>query len=317
MRSARRRRRRGIFSRLAFAAFLVAAIEMTVKIHASHPLEHTDMPQPMNAGTPINRVKLAQQQARPAYGTYVQGDGADSVEIAAMGGLDFVILDGQHGLSGFDATIAQLRAADASSITPIVRVGSADPTLAMRYLDAGAMGILVPDIGTRAQAEVMAQAVRYATPSTKGRRGACATARAALRTGLDWGSFVQWSNENVLLWLLIESQQGLRNFDEIVTVPGVDAYLVGAFDLGHEMGVIDDPTDRTVDDLLLDVARRSKSRGVPVVRNVRWNNADGLDLEVRKWVDAGAYALTVGADRRLLRDLYASKLTAIQGVLTS
>lgn len=264
---------------------------------------------------PVNRVKLAQQNGRPAYGTYVQGGDADAVELAAAGGLDFVILDGQHGLGGFEATVMQIRAADASSITPIVRIADADASLAMRFLDAGAMGIVVPDVATEAQAETMARAVRYASGTNGGRRGACATSRAALRTGLGWESFVRWSNENVMLWLIIESRQGLSNFDHIVRVPGVDAYLTGAFDLAHEVGLADAPNDRSVDALLLDMAQKSRAHGVPIVRNVRWSNADGLQSEMRTWIDHGAYAFTVGADRRLLRDLYASRLAAINEVL--
>jgi len=264
---------------------------------------------------PVNRIKAAQAAGHPAFGVYVQDGSADNVELAAAGGLDYVILDGQHGLGGFDATLAQIRAAEASGVTPLVRIAADEPTLAMRYLDAGALGIVVPDIAMASQAAAMASAVRFKLGANGGTRGACPSTRAALRSGLDWGSFVRWSNENVLLWLIVETQRGLDNFDEIVAVPGVDAYLMGTFDLSHELGVFGERSNPAVNERFLAMARKARARGVPLVRSIRSSTHEGLRSEVQEWLELGACAFGVGADRPLLRDAYASRVEAMQRAL--
>ena len=91
-----------------------------------------------------NRLKEARAQGREVTGVYVQSTSEDSVEIAAIAGYDYVILDSQHGASGFDALVRQILAAEAAGITPLVRVPSHEPTHIMRLLDVGAMGIIVP-----------------------------------------------------------------------------------------------------------------------------------------------------------------------------
>ena len=118
----------------------------------------------------VNKVRLAQQQGRIAFGTWVQIGSPEVVEAAGYQGYDFVIIDMEHGQFGFDTVPSMVRAAESADVTPVVRVPGVEETIILKVLDTGAMGVLVPGISTREQAE---KAVRAAKYGPIGIRGAC------------------------------------------------------------------------------------------------------------------------------------------------
>ena len=157
------------------------------------------------------------------------------VEIAAYAGFDFVVIDEEHGSDRSAPNSHAIRAAQAAGIVPFIKVPSVhDGAGILRALDSGAAGVVVPDIQTRADAEL---AVAHAKYEPLGKRGASSFTRAGHFGALDQASYYARANEDVSVVALIEDKEGVRNFDDIVAVEGLDAVFFGPVDLSMSLGV--------------------------------------------------------------------------------
>jgi len=121
-----------------------------------------------------NQLKRKLGEGRSVCGVLLDVGNADLVELFGHLGFDFVLFDGQHG--GVDPERARdlLRAADLTGLTGLVRVPRNDASVILRYLDAGAGGIVVPNIASGAEAEAAVAAMRY---PPAGKRGASSRSR--------------------------------------------------------------------------------------------------------------------------------------------
>jgi len=147
--------------------------------------------------------------------------------------LDFVLYDMEHG--GCDITlIAEMIAScRGSGIVPMARVPDASYAPLSRVLDVGALGVMVPRVETRAQAEDIVSQLKYAPA---GRRGvAVGIAHDLYRPGTP-DSFAR-INEEICVILLLETVKAYENLDEILSVPGVDVAWMGHYDLTVSMGI--------------------------------------------------------------------------------
>jgi 4-hydroxy-2-oxoheptanedioate aldolase len=244
-----------------------------------------------------NRVKEAIQKSGFAVGTFIQTAGPENAEIAAACGFDFLILDMEHGSFGMDQLVHLIRGAQIGGATPVVRLPDHSETNIHKVLDAGAIGILMPGVSTTEQAGKIARAARYAPGGT---RGACPRVRATAHGIFPWEKHVEWSAQNVMVWVIIETLEGLRNLEEIVKIPGIDAVGFGAFDLSQEMG-FQGRTDHPE-------VKRKIEEGISIaLRNnvaVHMHLFEASTAEIResagRWVALGATILTCMTDRRIL-----------------
>jgi 4-hydroxy-2-oxoheptanedioate aldolase len=194
----------------------------------------------------------------------------------------------------------------------MVRLPSQDPAFVMRVLDAGSMGLVVPHVESGAEAEAVVAAATYRTGDQPGSRGACPGSRAAWHQAKDWPAFVEWSNENVMIWPLVETLKGIENFEEIVSVAGVDAIGLGPFDLAQDMGYDGDTERPEVRAKIEEVKRIALERSVPVVANLFAKGAEALTEEARLRIAEGATILSIGSDRRLISNAMAAGVSALQ-----
>jgi 4-hydroxy-2-oxoheptanedioate aldolase len=116
-----------------------------------------------------NGLKRKLAEGRRVCGVLADVSSEDIVELFGHLGFDFAILDGQHGGLNPDRARALCRAAELTGMTAIVRVPRNDASVILAYLDAGALGIVVPNIADGAQAAAAAEAMRY---PPLGQRGA-------------------------------------------------------------------------------------------------------------------------------------------------
>jgi 4-hydroxy-2-oxoheptanedioate aldolase len=177
-----------------------------------------------------NSVKQLWREGKPAIGAFLAIPSSFSAEIMAHAGFDWLCVDTQHGAIDFNSALPMLQAISTTDTCPIVRVGWNEPSVIMKYLDAGAMGIIVPMIETAADAEAAVKACRF---PPAGQRSA-GPYRAALWGGSDYTS---QANDEIALIVMIETPQALKNLDEIASVPGVDALYIGPSDLSQALGL--------------------------------------------------------------------------------
>jgi 2-keto-3-deoxy-L-rhamnonate aldolase RhmA len=154
--------------------------------------------------------------------------------ILGQSGADFVVLDMEHSGVGPDTIKAQLGAARGTGVVPIVRVPGNAQHLIAPILDAGALGIMVPLVETREQAEAIAASCRY---RPLGRRGlGFSVAHDDYSVG-GISEKIKEANDRTLVIALIESEAGIANAEEILSVPGIDVGWLGHYDLTDSMGI--------------------------------------------------------------------------------
>src|SRR5579884_1946585 len=176
----------------------------------------------------VNAAKQKLLAGQPAFG-YALGLGSPlAAEVLAHSGIDFLLLDTQHGSFGPDATIAAFAAA-AGGATPMARVARNDYTLIGRLLDEGALGIVVPMVDTVEDARAAARACRFPPVGARswgwGRAG---------RYGDD---YPDWINDQLFVAVQIESAGAVEQAEAILATPGIDGCWVGPADLALSLGI--------------------------------------------------------------------------------
>src|SRR3954447_15865763 len=158
----------------------------------------------------------------------------DVAQIARTCGFDWLFIDCEHNSMDLD-TACQIAAASLSiGITPLVRVAGLEHWHASRALDNGAQGIVVPHVDSRAEAERVASACRY---PPLGHRSMGGGLQQLGFEPMALGEAARVVNEETLVVVMIESPQGVANCEEIASVRGIDALLIGTNDLCFEMGI--------------------------------------------------------------------------------
>jgi len=250
--------------------------------------------------TRINRIKEKRSRGELPLGVIIQTGNPDNVEMAGANDLDFVVLDTEHGSLAFDRVVEMLRAADGVGITPLVRVPDQTPQHILQALDAGAMGVVVPNVKTAEQARAITMAAKYLDGDGFGARGSCPSTRANWHLSRDWPAFAQWSNENTQVWLLIEDLVGVENIEAILDVPGISAIVPGPFDLAQAMGHKANMEHPDVVAALRRIVGAASSRGIDSVAVLLATDSEGLRKEAAFWREMGVTIFWIGGDRRMM-----------------
>ena len=185
----------------------------------------------------MNKILEAFAAGRPPIGTFSHLKSLAAVESLGCTGLDYVVLDTEHCSAGSDFTASALTAAGAAGIAALVRINEIARSAVLQPLDAGADGIIVPNVETPAQVRDL---VRWAKFPPLGGRGYCPT-----RDG-GWGYgetaragaafYMEHCNRQTLLLPQCETRGCLERIGEIAAIDGVDGIFVGPLDLSIALG---------------------------------------------------------------------------------
>ena len=154
------------------------------------------------------------------------------IEASGFSGLDFVILDMEHGPIGVETLKHHLMACKSAGLISIVRVNSCNSELIGKALDLGANGIQVPNINSAEQAR---QAVRLSKFHPSGERGVCRFVRGANYASMDRFDYFKDANSNLIV-IQLEGIEGVKSFNSIIEVPGIDYIFIGPYDLSQSLG---------------------------------------------------------------------------------
>jgi 4-hydroxy-2-oxoheptanedioate aldolase len=183
-----------------------------------------------------------------------------------------------------------------------VRVRWNEPGEIMKALDAGAQGVIVPMVNSAEEATRAVGAARYPPAGYR----SWGPVRAAL--GVD-GYSPETANQRTLVVIMIETDSGMEQMDEILSVPGVDAVYVGPNDLAVTHGL---PPSATVDssehaDLVLAILAGCQRHGV--VAGIHCGSAE----TARRWVEAGFQMLNVNSDAVFMRQTAVAVVRELTG----
>src|SRR5690242_5405381 len=176
----------------------------------------------------INHVKKALKEGQLQLGcSFAQLRSPAVATILGKAGLNWCYLDAEHGGMNLETVQDICRAATAAGMAPIMRVADIQYDLVARSLDAGAMGILLPRIESP---EILARAISWAFFPPVGVRGFGLTAHNVDYEPVSMAQIVQHQNENTMMVFQIETKTALERREELVSVPGVDAVMIGPAD---------------------------------------------------------------------------------------
>ena len=232
----------------------------------------------------VNTAKRKMLAGEPSYGYALGMASPLAAEALCDSGIEWILLDNQHGSFGPDSTIMTLMAMAAGSAIPMARVARNDYTMIGRMLDEGALGIVVPMVHTPELAKQAADACRFPPVGTR----SYGWGRAA-RYGDD---YVDWINDELFLAIQLEDISAVENAEAILSVPGVDGVWAGPSDLALSMGI--DPR-RMADD---DRHARALEKIVQACRNTGKipGLACGSPEEAKMRAGQGFQFLTAGGD---------------------
>jgi 4-hydroxy-2-oxoheptanedioate aldolase len=200
-------------------------------------------------------------------------------------GFDWLCVDMQHGVIDYPDCVAMMTAISTTDTIPFVRVPWNDPAIIMKVLDAGAYGVVVPLINTRADAEAAVAACRYPPDGIRS-NGAN---RAILYAGTD---YVAQANAQIACIPMIETKQAIENLDDILSVPGVDGIYIGPSDLSFALGLPprmdnEDPLHVATVDKILEACKR---------HGVAAGSHTGGPRFSRRFLDKGFQMVTLTSD---------------------
>lgn len=176
----------------------------------------------------LNTAKQKMLRGEPTFGYSAKLGSPVAAELLGNAGVDFVMLDGQHGSWGNESVVQGITAVCATPAMPFARVIHNTYSEIARLLDAGVLGIIVPMIDTVEQARAVAAACRYPPVGER---------------SFGWGraiaygdDYADWINEQLFVAVQIESVEALKNVEAIMATPGIDGCMTGPADLALSMG---------------------------------------------------------------------------------
>ncbi|MHA2281168.1 MAG: HpcH/HpaI aldolase family protein [Promethearchaeota archaeon] len=174
-------------------------------------------------------------------------------EIMARCGFDWLTIDMEHSAITLSQAQELIRVIELNDCIPLVRVGKNDPNIIKRVMDAGAYGVIVPQVNTPTDAKNAVDAVKYPPLGTRG----VGLARAQ-GYGFDFESYKEWTNTESVVIVQIEHMKAVDNLREILKIQGVDGFIIGPYDLSGSIGVPGQFDHPKIDEALKKVIEISK-----------------------------------------------------------
>lgn len=234
-------------------------------------------------------------------GSWMQLPNASLAEIMGRAGYDWVAVDLEHGSFGLESLPGIFRALELSGTVPFARVGQNSCKDIKQAIEAGARGVIIPMIETRQDLE---QAVAWAKYPPQGRRGV-GYSRANL-FGQRFDEHFQSLNDELVIVAQIESIAAIQGLEDILTVPGLDAMMIGPYDLSASMNLTGNFEHPEFKQALLRAAEIAHRLHIPMGLHIVQPNPELL----RRKVAEGYRFIAYGIDAVFLYNAAANPLAS-------
>lgn len=237
----------------------------------------------------IDRVRDKLAAREPVFGMWVTLESASVTEMAVAAGLDWVVIDAEHGHLDWQDIVQHIRATVRSHTVALVRIAESNAAIVKRALDIGADGIVIPWVESADQLEQLVAMAHYPPAGIRGIGGERATA---------WGQalaeHVAESEPRVLVVPILESVRSYEAIDEIVAVDGCDLFYFGPADFSATAGYAGQWEGPGVAEMIL--AMKDKIIKAGKYCGLVTTNLDDMDQRLA----SGFQMLAVGMDSSLL-----------------
>ncbi len=209
----------------------------------------------------------------------------------ARAGFDWLAIDLEHSVITIREAEELIRIIDLCGVTPLVRLTSNDPNLIKRVMDAGAQGVIVPLVNTEDDARKAVSSVYYPTRGTRG----VGLARAQ-GYGTKFKEYSETLPRNAVIIVMIEHIDAVGNFEAIMSVAGIDGFIMGPYDLSASLGVPGQFDHPDVIQAICRVKELSKKVGKPGGLHV----IEPDPAQLRRRIEEGFTFLAYSLDIRML-----------------
>lgn len=212
-------------------------------------------------------------------------------ELMGSSGYDWVAIDAEHGSFALSELPDLFRALELGNTLPLVRVPDQNLKYCQQVLDAGAAGIIVPLIEDEKMLTEIIDATRWPPAGTRG--------VGYSRVNRFGGDFQSYSVEaqNPFVAAMIESERGLKKLDDIISIPGLDAVLVGPYDLSASLGKLGLFEDPKIQDAFEEIKVKCIAKGIAIGIHV----VNPSPMELRARIQEGFTFIAYSVDSVMLR----------------
>lgn len=205
-----------------------------------------------------NQLNKTLKEGKVALGTWLVTPSATVASVIALSGFDFLIIDCEHGPVSYETAEIIVTAAENEGSTPLIRIHQNNCQEILRGLEIGAHGVIIPQIVTADDAKQVVEAVKY---YPQGKRGFSPYTRSAGYNSNNAMKIPETENNNTFIGIIVEGVEGIKNLDEILSVPHINMIYIGLYDLSQSVGKPGDTACAEVKDLLKECARKIKNHG--------------------------------------------------------
>ncbi|RRJ65717.1 siderophore biosynthesis protein SbnG [Paenibacillus oralis] len=244
-----------------------------------------------------NTLKLKINRKQPVFGLFVSIPHPIVVELIGQAEYDFVIIDYEHASTNMERVEELIRAAELAGVTPLVRVSGVERTEILKVLDCGAQGIIIPHVERREQVE---EAVRWAYYHPLGMRS-LNSGRPGAFAKYSLADYIREANEAIMIVPMIESTEGIRQSEAILSHPQIGFVLEGAADLSQSLGLPWQTGHPEVRRQLEQLHAAAQRCGVPYAAVARSRE------DMRLWAERGVRIYVLGDDRNTAFRAYMQK----------
>lgn len=224
-------------------------------------------------------------------------------KIVEAAGVDFVLLDMEHSGMDFERIADLVAWFKATPVAPMVRVPQHLYHFVARVLDAGALGIMAPNVESAEAARALVGYVKY---GPQGARGLGLGTAHNDYVPPQPAEYLRAANDNTSLICQIESVRGLENLEAIAATPGVDVLWVGHFDLTQSMGIVGQFENPRFLEALARVAEAARRHGKAA------GIQPGSTEQAAAWRKLGYNAISFSSDFAVYRTALASAVAAVR-----
>jgi len=206
---------------------------------------------------PVSFRQVLKKQ-RASIGSWLTIPHPAIAEIMAKSGFDWLVIDMEHSAIDMSTAEEMIRVVNLCGLPALVRVGENNPNLIKRVMDYGASGVIVPMVNTPQQAKEAVDAVKYPPQGTRG-----VGLYRAQGYGVSFEEYKEWVRRESVVIVQIEHAKALSNIEGILAVEGVDAFIVGPYDLSGSFGIPGKFNDKKMLSALEKIRRVSKKMKIP------------------------------------------------------
>jgi len=245
-------------------------------------------------------IKREMQGEKAVFGTWCMLPSSFVVDVIARTGIDFVILDMEHGTLSWETAEEMVRAAQIHGCQPIIRVGDDQENTILHALETGCEAIMVPHVSTSSSAKKIVEAALY---PPRGARGLSPYTRCHGYTHMELDKSMSRHAEETLVGVLVEGREGIDNLSGIASVDGIDLIYLGMYDISQSVGLpgqLEHPEVMAQLDKCLDI----------IIKSGKYAGTFSRDIDLcKKFRDQGFHFIAYVADSYALKTFYDEKIT--------